>query len=175
MAQVAFVPLPERLGRSGPLQAAVVGAVTTPMAAPGSQRASHRWLGEPNGLGGLLDVDFETMRLEALWRAPDFLRKRPAAIEAQRFDRIAELFGLAPTITLYDLTNAYFETEGGQRQGQARALEGEAHRQSLAGPPRRTPATLSIGFSAPRRGWTGPMPSLTRGGAAATCRAVSLK
>ena len=46
-----------------------------------------------------------------LYRASDVLVKYREAIEAQLFDRAMGLFDLQPTVTLYDLTNTYFEGE----------------------------------------------------------------
>lgn len=51
MAEVRFVELLQDLGLSGPQRALIVGAVVGRMAAPGSERATHRWLGERSGLG----------------------------------------------------------------------------------------------------------------------------
>ena len=50
------------------------------------------------------------MRLQ-LYRASDVLVKHREAIEAHLFDRAMGLFDLQPTVTLYDLTNTYFEGE----------------------------------------------------------------
>ncbi|WP_295427513.1 hypothetical protein [uncultured Thiodictyon sp.] len=40
-------------------------------AAPGSERATHRWLGERGGLEELLEVDCEAMPLPPFSRAAD--------------------------------------------------------------------------------------------------------
>jgi transposase len=73
--------------------------------------AAHRWLGQTSGLGELLDVDYETLPLISLYRASDVLWKRHAAIEHSQFAKTCDLFNLDTTITLYDLTNTYFEGE----------------------------------------------------------------
>jgi len=44
-----------------------------------------------------------------LYRASDALSKRQAEIEHHLFERVRDLFGLEATVTLYDLTNPYFE------------------------------------------------------------------
>ena len=44
-----------------------------------------------------------------LYRASDALMAHRAAIEEHLFGAAAELFGIEPTVTLYDLTNTYFE------------------------------------------------------------------
>jgi hypothetical protein len=57
MAEVRFVALLEHLGLSGPQRALIVGAIIGRMAAPGSERATHRWLSARSALGELLQVD----------------------------------------------------------------------------------------------------------------------
>ena len=115
MEQLDFIPLLERLGLNGPQRAAAVGSIIGRMAAPGSERATHRWLGERSALGELLDVDFEAMSLMQLYRASDALMAHRDAIERHLFDHVTELFSLGTTITLYDLTNTYFEGEARQQ------------------------------------------------------------
>ena len=50
-----------------------------------------------------------------LYRASDQLVKHRDAIEAHLFDRALGLFDLQPTVTLYDLTNTYFEGEANEQ------------------------------------------------------------
>jgi hypothetical protein len=109
MAQVQFVELLQDVGLSGPQRALIVGAIIGRMAAPGSERATHRWLGERSGLGELLEVDFEAIPLAPFYRATDQLMRHRAVIEQTVFTRVSDLFGLDWTVTLYDLTNTFFE------------------------------------------------------------------
>jgi hypothetical protein len=109
MAQVEFVEVLETLGLTGPQRAAVLGVILGRMAAPGSELATQRWLCERSGLGELLDVDFEAMSLMQLYRAADVLMRHREALEAALFARVSGLFGLDWSVTLYDLTNTYFE------------------------------------------------------------------
>ncbi len=111
LAEVAFVPLLQDLGLSGPQRALIVGALIGRMAALGSERATHRWLGERSGLGELLDVDFEAIPLRPFYRAADLLMRHRAVIEQTLSARVSDLFGLVWTVTLYDLTNTFFEVE----------------------------------------------------------------
>jgi len=46
-----------------------------------------------------------------MYRAADTLWKHSARIEQTLFTRITDLFGFSTTITLYDLTNTYFEAK----------------------------------------------------------------
>ena len=58
-----------------------------------------------------MDVNFETLPLMNLYRASDLLVRHRQTIEARLFSRINDLFSLPTTVTLYDLTNTYFEGE----------------------------------------------------------------
>ena len=79
------------------------------LARPGSERANWGWLGRRSGLGELLDFDFQTLSLMQMYRASDALMKHRQAIEAHLFTRAMGLFDLQPTVTLFDLTNTFFE------------------------------------------------------------------
>ena len=111
LEQLDLPALLTRLGVNGALRSAATGAIVGRLAAPASERATHRWLQERSGLGELLGVDFETVGAMQLYRASDVLVKHREAIEEHLFDRAMGLFDLQPTVTLYDLTNTYFEGE----------------------------------------------------------------
>ena len=113
----------EELGIGASLRAAAIGSIIARMARPGSERATRRWVGERSALGELLDVDFATMGPMRLYRASDALMAHREAIEHHLFDQAMGLFDLHPTITLYDLTNTYFEGEAG---GQPKARRGHS-------------------------------------------------
>ena len=108
---LGFTKILEEAGFNGTQQAAAIGNVIGRMAAPGSELATWQWLQERSGLGELMEVDFEAMPLMSLYRASDLLIQRRQAIETKLFSRINELFSLPATVTLYDLTNTYFEGE----------------------------------------------------------------
>ena len=63
MEQVDFLLFLNDLGLSGPQRAAIVGAIVGRTAVPGSERATHRWLGARSALGELLEFDFEALPL----------------------------------------------------------------------------------------------------------------
>lgn len=109
MRQVGFHDLLIECGLSGPLRAAIQGVIIGRMAAPNSEAATHRWLGQQSGLAELLDVDFERLPLMTVYRASDALMKHQGLIERTLFERTQVLFGFDLTVTLYDLTNSYFE------------------------------------------------------------------
>jgi hypothetical protein len=59
----------------------------------------------------LLEVDYESLPLMTMYRAADALWKHSTRIEPTLFTRLTDLLGFSTTITLYDLTNIYFEGE----------------------------------------------------------------
>jgi transposase len=102
---------------------AVAGLLIGRMAAPGSEIATWRWLRERSALGELLRVDFEAMPPIRLYRTSDLLVRHRDKIEAALFGNIKDLFGLPVTVTLYDLTNTYFE---GTAASNAKAARGRS-------------------------------------------------
>ncbi|VAX01725.1 hypothetical protein MNBD_GAMMA20-2296 [hydrothermal vent metagenome] len=52
------------------------------MARPASERASHPWLQQHSGLGGLIGYDDEAMGLERLYQASDMLWRHREALQA---------------------------------------------------------------------------------------------
>jgi transposase len=99
----------QALGFNGVQRAAVIASLIGRMAAPGSELSTWQWVRNRSALGELLDTDFEAMPLGRLYRVSDLLVRHRDGIEAALFDRIRDLFTLPTTVTLYDLTNTYFE------------------------------------------------------------------
>lgn len=101
----------EHVGLNGIQRSCALGSIIGRMAVPGSELSTWSWLRERSSLGELLEVDFEGVALSQLYRSSDLLVRHRDAIEQQLFGRITELFSLPTTVTLYDLTNSYFEGE----------------------------------------------------------------
>jgi transposase len=97
------------LGLNGPQRAAAIGQLVARAAAPGSEQATEAWLCEHSALGELIDYDFTTMNAMQLYRISDRLWRHKEALEGHLFARERTLFGFEEVITLYDLTNTYFE------------------------------------------------------------------
>jgi len=91
--------------------AASLGTIIGRMAYPASELATHRWLQTTSGLGELIDYDFEGMGLDRLYQVSDQLWKHREAIETHLYQQERDLFSFSETITLYDLTNTFFEGE----------------------------------------------------------------
>ena len=113
--QLGLRELLKTLGLGPSLRAAAIGSIVARLAQPGSERAARRWLRDRSALGELLGVTFDTLGPMRLYRASDALMRHREAIEQHLFDRAMDLFTLAPTVTLYDLSNTYFEGEAEQQ------------------------------------------------------------
>jgi len=109
LSQLGFVEHLTALGINGVMRAAILGNIIGRMAQPSSELATWNWLQTQSGLGELIDVDFNGMSHMSLYRASDLLMHHRAAIEDHLFCSIRTLFTLEETVTLYDLTNTYFE------------------------------------------------------------------
>jgi transposase len=123
MRELEFEALLDTLGINGIMRTAIIASIVARMAAPGSELASHRWLTTMSGLGDLLDVDLASLPLSRLYRASDVLMKHKETIEQRLFSSIETLFGLETCVTLYDLTNTYFE---GAAAANAKAARGHS-------------------------------------------------
>jgi transposase len=88
---------------------AAIGTLVARMVQPGSELATHQWLQQRSGLGELLDYDFSALDLTRLYRVSDQLLAHRAALEAHLYQQERDLFSLSETVTLYDLTNTFFE------------------------------------------------------------------
>ena len=125
LAQLGLVNKLAELGINGVTRAAILGNLIARMAQPASELATWRWLQTHSALGELIDVDFEGMSHMGLYRASDILMRHRAAIEAHLFSSIQTLFTLDETVTLYDLTNTYFEGEAAANPKARRARSKE--------------------------------------------------
>jgi len=89
-----------------------IGSVIGRMIVPGSELATHYWLQHHTGLGELLGYDYESTKLTRMYQASDILLKHKEALERHLYERQRSIFQFEETITLYDLTNTYFEGSG---------------------------------------------------------------
>jgi transposase len=89
--------------------AAAIGSIIGRMIEPGSELATHFWLQNHSGLGELIGYDYEGMSLTRIYQITDLLFKHKKALEQHLYESQRFLFKFEETITLYDLTNTYFE------------------------------------------------------------------
>ena len=147
MRQCGFEDKLAELGLNRPQIAAAVGNIIARMAHPGSELATHAWLQQRSGLSDLIGFDFEAMDLNRLYRASDALYKRREALQDHLFAQAQSIFGFGQTITLYDLTNTYFE---GMAAGVSKAKRGHS-KECRSDCPLVTLAMVLDGSGFPRR------------------------
>ena len=135
------------LGLNRPQIAAAVGNIIGRMAHPGSELATHAWLAQRSALGELMDFNFEAMDLNRLYRASDALYKHREVLQDHLFEQVKSIFGFGETVTLYDLTNTYFE---GIAAGVAKAKRGHS-KECRSDCPLVTLAMVLDGSGFPRR------------------------
>jgi transposase len=123
LAWLGIPDLLESIGMNARQRAYALGSIVGRMAQPGSELATWRWLTHKSALGELIETDFEGLTLMGFYRASDMLVRHRETIEDALFTRINELFSLQTTVTLYDLTNTYFE---GEVSGNAQAKRGHS-------------------------------------------------
>lgn len=109
LAQLHFDSLLQSLGINAITRAMIIAQVIGRMAAPGSERATWDWLNERSALPELLDLTLPDRSIMRLYRAADALVKHQTVIESRLFARVQDLVDLSATVSLFDLTNTYFE------------------------------------------------------------------
>ena len=97
------------IGFNKPQIAAAIGNLIGRIAFPASERATLSWLKHTSGLGELISYDFEKMNKNRLYQVSDKLWKNKKSIENHLYQTEKGVFGFEDTITLYDLTNTFFE------------------------------------------------------------------
>jgi transposase len=75
---------------------------------PASELAMPDWI-RSTALADILQVDFQTLTEDALYRNLDRLHAQRIAIEAALAERERTLFALDQTVFLYDVTSTFFE------------------------------------------------------------------
>ena len=103
----------EELGFTAPQRALAMGSIIARACHPSSELETYRWLREQSGLGELIDYDFEQVTLYKMYQVSDLLLKHKSSIEEHLFAQERDIFAFEETITLYDLTNTYFEGQAG--------------------------------------------------------------
>ena len=109
--QIGLIEKLESLGINGRMRAGILGNLIGRMGHPDSEIGTWDWLQKHSALGELLHVDFVAMSHMTLYRASDELMQHHKEIEDFIFGSVKTLFNFEETVTLYDLTNTYFEGE----------------------------------------------------------------
>ena len=86
-----------------------LGSIISRLVHPGSELNTHRYLTEHSALDELMGIEFSNLPLQNLYQISDKLWKSKAAIEEKLYQREKDLFSLEDVVTLFDITNTYFE------------------------------------------------------------------
>ncbi|MCI5147635.1 MAG: IS1634 family transposase, partial [Candidatus Electrothrix sp. AR3] len=115
----------KELGFPSPQLAAALGSIIGRACRPGSERSTHDWLQNFSALGELISYDFDKISLSRMYDVADKLLKHKTALEEHLSEQERGIFNLKETITLYDLTNTYFEGTSGENSLAARGRSKE--------------------------------------------------
>jgi transposase len=100
-----------------------IGSIIGRLISPGSERSTHKYLQTQSALDELLGCDFQQLKLDNLYCIADKILRNKKVLEEKLFAKEKELFQLEEVITLYDLTNTYFE---GRSLGNTKAAFGRS-------------------------------------------------
>ena len=89
-----------------------IGVIAGRLIAPGSERASHKWLKQISGIDEIMNTDFSLLPQDRVYKVSDMLLSKKEEIEEHLRCREQNLFNLEEKIILYDLTNTFFEGSG---------------------------------------------------------------
>ena len=102
-----------------------LGSIIGRLIQPGSELSTHRYLSEHSALDELISTDFTKLSLKNLYLVSDLLLKHKTLIENKIYQREKDLFNIEETVTLYDITNTYFEGQGSKNNKAARGRSKE--------------------------------------------------
>ena len=100
-----------------------IGTLIAKACSPASDKKSIEWLRDVSGAGELYGCDYNSISSNSIYRVADTLLKHKDKIEQHLYNKSKELFQYDETITLYDLTNTYFE---GDAKGVTKAARGRS-------------------------------------------------
>jgi len=86
-----------------------VGTLIAKACFPASDKKTIEFLRDNSGAGELVGCDYNSISSNSIYRVADTLLKHKDTIEEHLYDKSKEIFAYDETITLYDLTNTYFE------------------------------------------------------------------
>ena len=100
-----------------------IGSLIAKIVKPSSDIKAYNWLSNTSGINELLGCNFKQMSSSNIYRVADKLYTDKEVLEAHLYHKQKEIFEYDETITLYDLTNTYFE---GGAKGAWRAKRGRS-------------------------------------------------
>lgn len=104
--------LPDKLKSLGLTNIQINSAIGTLVAKatnPGSEAKAFDWLCDTSAINELIGCNFNQISSNNIYRISDKLYANKEEIEEHLYSKQKEIFNYQETITLYDLTNTYFE------------------------------------------------------------------
>jgi transposase len=86
-----------------------LASIISRLIVPGSELRAHRYITRESALDEVIGTEFSNLDVQQLYFASDWLLSHKDEIEQRLYLREKELFNLEETITLFDITNTYFE------------------------------------------------------------------
>jgi transposase len=108
-AQLKLEPLLKKLGFNPKKCHLAMASIIGRLVSPGSETSTHHYLTDQSALDELLGTSFSDLSHKNFYKIADDLLKHKTEIETALFKREKTLFSLNQIITLYDITNTYFE------------------------------------------------------------------
>ena len=99
----------ERLDFTPMQRDSAIGTLIAKACSPASDKKTIEWLRDISGAGELYNCDYNSISSNSIYRVADTLLNHKDTIERHLYDKSKEIFQYDETITLYDLTNTYFE------------------------------------------------------------------
>jgi hypothetical protein len=109
LKQLEFMQLLSELNINSKQANMAVASIIGRLVSPGSERSTHKYLKNQSALDEILGCDFQKLSLDSLYNIADKLLMHKEVIEERLFQKEKDIFQLEEIITLYDLTNTYFE------------------------------------------------------------------
>ena len=109
LKQLGFMQLLSELNINSKQANIAVASIIGRLVSPGSERSTHKYLQNQSALDELLGCNFQNLSLDSLYNIADKLLSHKEIIEERLFQKEKDIFQLEEIITLYDLTNTYFE------------------------------------------------------------------
>ena len=99
----------QELGFTNVQYNSAIGTIIAKIANPSSEAKAYEWLCNISGLNELIGCDYNKISSNSIYRVSDKLFANKEIIEEHLYTTQKEIFDYEETITLYDLTNTYFE------------------------------------------------------------------
>lgn len=107
--QLGLPQLLLKLGLSQKRVDTALASIISRLCSPASELSTYDYLQNDSALDEIIGADFNSLSLKSLYQISDVLLKHKEMIEEHLYTAEKDLFNLKNIITLFDITNTYFE------------------------------------------------------------------